>query len=295
MLMTIKNLRVQYGKQTALQIRKPIVIEAGDRIGIIGSNGAGKTTLVKSILGLTRYSGTITTKLTCNEMAVHLQHNQYANTMSVRHIMEAILGDTIKKNRKAEELISYFEFEPCLRKRYSMLSGGQKQRLTIILVMLQDAPLIFYDEVTSGLDFETRQRLMEKLTDWYRDKDNTLCIVSHYYDELELLADKILILDQGQVIDYENKAELFRKYCGKAVIIIDNSESNRRLTSAFKQLESPAHLIALACESMEREQEISRVLIGHNINYKRSNSDIEIMSINAKHSYYRKEVEGNAV
>lgn len=235
MLMTIKNLRVQYGKQTALHITKPIVIEEGDRIGIIGSNGAGKTTLVKSILGLTRYSGSISTRLTCNEMAVHLQHNNYANTMSVRHVMEAILGSSVKKNVKAQELISYFEFESCLKKRYSTLSGGQKQRLTIILVMLQGAPLVFLDEVTSGLDFETRQRLMEKLTDWYRDKDNTLCIVSHYYDELELLADKILILDQGQVIDYGEKTGLFRKYCGKAVITIDNSEDNRRLTAAFKQ------------------------------------------------------------
>ena len=66
------------------------------------------------------------------------------------------------EDKKLSELISYFEFEDCLRKRYSSLSGGQKQRFTIILVMMQEAPLTFYDEVTSGLDFETRQKLVEK-------------------------------------------------------------------------------------------------------------------------------------
>jgi len=57
MLVTIQNLQVQYGKQTALQIQKPIAIDSGERIGIIGSNGAGKTTLVRTILGLTHYRG----------------------------------------------------------------------------------------------------------------------------------------------------------------------------------------------------------------------------------------------
>ncbi|MFR8545481.1 MAG: ATP-binding cassette domain-containing protein, partial [[Clostridium] scindens] len=152
MLVTIQNLQVQYGKQTALQIQKPIAIDSGERIGIIGSNGAGKTTLVRTILGLTHYRGTIRTSLRPEQMAAHLQQNHYASTMPVKVIMETVLNTDIKKDGKLKELIDYFEFGPCLRKRYSALSGGQKQRLTIILVMMQDAPLTFYDEVTSGLD-----------------------------------------------------------------------------------------------------------------------------------------------
>lgn len=75
MLVTIQNLQVQYGKQTALQIQKPIAIDSGERIGIIGSNGAGKTTLVRTILGLTHYRGTIRTSLRPEQMAAHLQQN----------------------------------------------------------------------------------------------------------------------------------------------------------------------------------------------------------------------------
>ena len=82
-----------------------MIFEEGERIGIIGSNGAGKTTLIKA----------------------------------VKHIMGTVLHTSIRKNQKLHELIEYFEFGPCLGKRYKALSGGQKQRFTIIMVMMQDA------------------------------------------------------------------------------------------------------------------------------------------------------------
>ena len=59
MLLEIEQLKVCYGKVTALDIREPIRIEKGDRIGIIGSNGAGKSTLVKSLLGIVDYDGSV--------------------------------------------------------------------------------------------------------------------------------------------------------------------------------------------------------------------------------------------
>lgn len=288
MLLTINNLQVRYGSQIALQVDHPIVIGEGERIGIIGSNGAGKTTLVKAVLGLINYKGSIHTRLKPEQIAAHMQSNHYAVTMPVKTIMETILDTNIKNNKKLQELISYFEFEKCLRKRFSHLSGGQKQRFTIIMVMMQNAPLTFYDEVTSGLDFETRQKLMEKLFGWYQDKSNTLCIVSHYYEELEMLAEKILILDQGKVIDFGTKEELFQKYCGRSVFIVDNCQKNQELLGRYKKLVSPEHLLAVSCPDIAAEQEVSKVLLQENVNFKRSDNDIEIMSTNAKSAYYGK-------
>lgn len=152
-MLTIQNLTVRYGADTALSITEPIAIEEGSRVGVIGSNGAGKTTLVKSILGLVPYEGRIQTQLDHGQMAVHMQFNEYTDAMPVKYVMEAVLGTKIARDHRLQELISYFEFEDCLRKKYSRLSGGQKQRFTIILVMMQGAALTFYDEVTSGLDF----------------------------------------------------------------------------------------------------------------------------------------------
>ncbi len=287
-MLTIQDLEVKYGAQTALQIREPISFERGDRIGIIGSNGAGKTTLVKALLGLAAYKGRIVTELTPEQMAAHMQMNAYVSTMPVKYIMEMVLHTRIRQDQQLQEMIRFFDFESCLSKKYTALSGGQKQKFTVILVMMQRAELTFYDEVTSGLDFETRQKLMEKLVEWYREKEDTLVVVSHYYEELEQLADKLLILDQGRLIAYGTKDELFRRYCGSAIIILENNPKNRELSAGFVSLESLGHLLALSCPDRETEGRILSILLENNVNYKRSNSDIEIMSINAIRQYYNR-------
>ena len=282
MLLSIQNLTVRYGADTALSVSSPIDIEEGDRVGVIGSNGAGKTTLIKSILGLVPYEGAIRMGLRPEQMAVHMQFNEYTDAMPVRYIMEAVLGTKIARDKKLQELIAFFEFGDCLRKKYAKLSGGQKQRFTIIMVMMQEAALTFYDEVTSGLDFETRQKLVEKLVEWYRGKKESLVVVSHYYEELDQLAEKLLILDKGQVIDYGSKDELFQKYCGRAVIVVSHSERNEELLSGFRKLSAPAHLIAVSCESEGTEKAVTELLQRNDVNYKRSNNDIEILYTNAK-------------
>lgn len=289
MLLTIEGLQVRYGKQTALKITSPVAFEKGERIGVIGSNGAGKSTLVKALLGLLPYEGRIVTNLTPEQMAVHMQFNEYVTTMSVKCIMEAILNTKIKADKELQELIAFFDFESCLSQKYNALSGGQKQKFTIIMVMMQKAELTFYDEVTSGLDFETRQKLTEKMVSWYRDKKDTLLVVSHYYDELEQLADKILVLDQGKVVAYGNKEELFKTYCGRVIFIMDNRQRNRELMQTFQTLRAPEHLLAIAGRNKKEEEKIVSILIENDINFKRSNSDIEIMFMNAKENFYRQQ------
>ena len=86
-LLSIENMTVRYGKDIALQIESPISIEEGDRVGIIGSNGAGKSTLIKSILGLVDYQGNIQTRLTMEQIATHMQFNEYTDSMAVKYIL----------------------------------------------------------------------------------------------------------------------------------------------------------------------------------------------------------------
>lgn len=285
-MLTIEGIRVKYGTQTALSIDRPIHIKAGERVGIIGANGAGKSTLIKALLGLIDYEGSILSRITPEEMAAHMQFNEYVDTMPVKCIMETILNTRIKDNRALQELIEYFDFQVCLKKKYQALSGGQKQRFTIIMVMMQNKPLTFYDEVTSGLDFMTRQRLMERMGEWYRDKDNTLMLVSHYYEELEQMADTLLLLDKGKVIAYGNKEELFHTYCGDCVYVLQNTDSNRKFLKEYNRIKSPEHLLAISCRGKKEEENLLSLLISHNLDFKRSSCDIEIMSVNAIEDYY---------
>ncbi len=100
-----------------------------------------------------------------------------------------------------------------------------------------------------------------------------------------------MILDQGKVVDFGSKEVLFKKYCGKSTITIENSKINEQLTKDLPKILAPDHLIAISCLSKDEELEIVKLLIDENINYKRSNNDIEIMSINAK-AKFNGEVEG---
>lgn len=285
-MLTLDGVKVTFKDKTALDLGRMVEIADNDRVGVIGSNGAGKTTLIKSILGIVNYQGNIKRGIDIDKIAVHMQQNEYIDTVPLSIILEMLIGGPIKENKKVMEMIEFFEFESCLKKRWKHLSGGQKQRFTLILVMCSESPLTLLDEVTSGLDFETRQKLMKKLIDWYKERNTTLLVTSHYYEELEHLVNKILYLDKGKVIDFGNKDELFRKYCGKAVILCEENDAVKEILKNHRQIIAPEGMIALRCDEKEDEIAVSEALSSINVNYRRSNNDIELMTINAKAVYY---------
>jgi ABC-2 type transport system ATP-binding protein len=195
--------------------------------------------------------------------------------------MEAMLNTTIATNQQLKDMISLFDFEGCLKKRFAQLSGGQKQKLTIIMILMQDKPLTFFDEVTSGLDFQTRQKLMSKVVEYYKDKESTVCVVSHYYDELEKFVNKLLILDQGKVAAFGNVDELFKRFCGEVIFIVDNNPSNCALTKDLAKLAAPAHLLAFPCNNKDEESKLAALFVANNINFKRTDKDLEFLFVNA--------------
>jgi len=280
-LLTIESMKVNYGNFVALNIAEKITIEEGDRIGIIGNNGAGKTTFAKALCGMVNYSGNVSGRLKPSDIAIHLQDNNYIARMPVTLIIEMILNTSIKKNQKLFEIIQVFDFEPCLKKRFAQLSGGQKQKMTIIIILMQDKPLTFFDEVTSGLDFVTRVKLIEKVQEWYRRKAGAVCTISHYYDELEKFVTKLLIIHEGKIVDYGNADKLFEKYCSSVIYVIENNERSLKLIKNFKSIAAPLHLIALPASDKSVEKKLANLFAAEGINHKRTNKDFEILFVNA--------------
>lgn len=280
-MIKIDNLKVKYGDFTALAIEDEIIIDKNKKLGILGSNGAGKTTLINAILELVPYQGSIVKDIPTNEIAVHMQYNNYPETISVRTVMEAIIGCKLENSEKTMQLIKFFKFESALKKTYKDLSGGQKQRLTVILVLAQESPLTIFDEVTSGLDFQTRTSLMELLGKWYRDRDDTLILVSHYYDELERLVDDVLILENGKVVDYDSKTALFKKYCGNRIISFSALDYDEELMKDYKKIEAPEGRVVISIDNDEEELELGKLLVKKDIDFERTRSDMEVMYINA--------------
>ena len=208
MLLTIKQLQVKYGNQTALQINSPLGIEEGERIGVIGSNGAGKSTLVKALLGLINYEGRIVTDLKPEQMAAHMQSNAYVTTMPVKRVMEMILDTKIKENKELQELIAFFEFEKCLPKRYNALSGGQKQRVSIARAFLKNPPILILDEATSALDNATEMQIQSALHELSAGR--TALVVAHRLSTIKN-ADEIIVVTADGIEERGTHEELIAK------------------------------------------------------------------------------------
>ncbi|WP_217587141.1 ATP-binding cassette domain-containing protein [Lentibacillus saliphilus] len=195
-----------------------ISIEAGDKIGIIGANGAGKTTLIKVILNLIEYEGDVHRNIQAQDVGVQMQNNEFSDLMKVKEIISLVCNCSIRDQRIQDDL-SRFQLHPLLNKKLSHLSGGEKQRLTIFLVMFNDPKLLIFDEITSGLDFESREAMIQFIQTVTNHK--TLLIVSHYFTEIEKLANKILMLHKGQILAYGRIDDLFSEYQIYSSISID--------------------------------------------------------------------------
>ena len=209
MLLTIKQLQVKYGNQTALQINSLLGIEERERIGVIGSNGAGKSTLVKALLGLINYEGRIVTDLKPEQMAAHMQSNAYVTTMPVKRVMEMILDTKIKENKELQELIAFFEFEKCLPKRYNALSGGQKQRCACARALVNHPKLLLADEPTGNLDSVSTKEIMGILRGLHED-GRTVILITHD-NEIAAQAERIIKIKDGRISEDISRSELERR------------------------------------------------------------------------------------
>lgn len=276
-MLKIEHLQVKYKDFTALDIHGEINIKENDFVGVIGANGAGKSTLIKALTDQVRYTGFIEKP---KNIAVHLQENSYPNVLTCQTIMEGLLKTTLKKDEKLKSLIRFFNFQDMLRKKVTQLSGGQKQRLTLIMVLYQDAPLTCFDEMTAGLDFESRSRLMEKIQEWYSGKNATLLLVTHYFDEIEKLANKLIIIDKGRLIEFGKTEDLFKKYVGYSTIIIEGDKENIVLQTGTK-IVSEKGKQAFSFSNKNDQEEAVKELIMLGEKFSISNNNIELIYLNA--------------
>ena len=274
-MLEISNLEVKYKNFSALKIKEKIKVNENDFVGVIGSNGAGKTTLIKAITNQVHYKGSIVKP---NKISVHLQENNYPTVLTCKTIIEGLLKTTIKKDKKLKNLIDYFDFNDLLKRKVGQLSGGQKQKITLIMVLYQEAPLTCFDEMTTGLDFEARNKLMENIQAWYKEKKAALLLISHYYEELEKLANKLLIIDKGEIIDFDYIDKLFLKHVGYSAIVVE--DENLEMFND-KKIQSKKGTQAFSIRNKQEETEIAQEPIKRDKKFSISRNSISLIYLNA--------------
>ncbi|MDB8565630.1 ATP-binding cassette domain-containing protein [Turicibacter sanguinis] len=211
-MLELQNVTKRYGKKTVLD-NVSIQFKKGEITCLLGLNGVGKSTTMKAIMRLVPISkgkilvdGEPITQQNINKMA-------YIPDIPIHD-----LGWTIPQNlsfaqvfyknfnlEKAERMLKFFKVPT--DKKLKELSKGNLARFNIIVGMCQDAPYLLLDEPFSGIDVFTRKSFINLLKSEFLEDGQTVIITTHEIDEIQDIADHIVLLEEGQVFASFSKEE----------------------------------------------------------------------------------------
>ena len=229
-LISIQNLSKTYNDSFQALKNVSLDINKGEIFALLGPNGAGKTTLINIICGLVRPSsgsvmvngadiikdykitrsqiGLVPQELTLEQFETVFQNVSYTRGLYGKSgnptYIEKVLRDLSLWDKK--------------KTRLGQLSGGMKRRVLIAKALSHEPSVLFLDEPTAGVDVELRQdmwRIVENL----RQTGVTIILTTHYIEEAEAIADRVAVINQGEIIVVDNKIDLLKKMGHKKLTI----------------------------------------------------------------------------
>ena len=266
----VKELSKSYSDIEALK-GLSMEIPAGTLFGILGPNGAGKSTLIKILATLIEPDS--------GEISIN-NINLIKNSRQIRELIGYVAQDValdkiltgrelldfqsdlyhINKNKKIERietLINQLEMNDWIDRKCGTYSGGMKRRIDLAAGLLHLPKVLILDEPTVGLDIESRNIIWQLLKD-LRNDGMTVLLSSHYLDEIDKLADRLIIIDHGRVIAQGTPAQLKNKLGGDRITLKVREFSNQEEAEKI-------------CEILSTIDGISQIIInkaqGYSINF----------------------------
>lgn len=239
----VRNIEKSYGTNKAVD-GISFSVRKGEVYGIIGPNGAGKTTLIEMMLGLRRQdSGTITIqgmdsvkdhKRLVYHIGAQLQESELPVNIKVN---EAIRLQAALFHRKTDvqKVLRDFDLEEKAGAYCSRLSGGQKQRLFILLAAIHDPDILFFDELSTGLDPVSRQDIWNYVGR-LKKQGKTIILSTHYMQEAEQICDRIMLVNKGTVVDNGTARELTSKLPFSGVVEFGTDKERRKLEETLHKM-----------------------------------------------------------
>jgi ABC-2 type transport system ATP-binding protein len=234
----VSGFRKTYGRTVAVD-DVSFEVGEGEIFGLIGPNGAGKTTTMECVEGLrTPDRGKVSVlgldpfrdvyKLQ-HKIGVQLQQAQLQKRIKV---CEAVgLWATLygKKMENGDRLLEQLGLAEKRNAWFMTLSGGQKQRLFIVLALINDPQIVFLDELTTGLDPQSR-RAIWGLVRGIRERGKTVFLTTHLMEEAERLCDRVAIIEHGRIIDIDRPERLVERHCPERTVMLVTEERSAEET-----------------------------------------------------------------
>ena len=242
---SIINLSKKYKNKFQALKNINLKIKEGEIFALLGPNGAGKTTLINIICGIVKGTeGTVTVNnfdiisnyrearsmigLVPQELTLELFENVFNNVSYTR----GLYGK--KPNKKyIEKILKDLSLWDKRLNLLRELSGGMKKRVLIAKALSHEPKILFLDEPTASVDVELRKD-MWKVVKQLKNRGVTIILTTHYIEEAEMIADRVGIINQGELIIVENKNELIKKM-GQKKLIIDLQSKIKKIPTEFNK------------------------------------------------------------
>ena len=200
-----------------------LTIHQGELVAMLGPNGAGKTTSINLMLGLRKPTSGGARLFGLNpddrrarsRCGVMLQESGVPDTLTVRELVE-LFGSYYPHPMPPQRTIALAGLEEQARRQAGKLSGGQRQRLYFALAVCGDPEVIFFDEPTVGMDVESRRAFLDTIRE-FAQEGKTIVLTTHYLEEADELAERVIVIDRGVVIADATPAEIKSSVVGKRV------------------------------------------------------------------------------
>jgi ABC-2 type transport system ATP-binding protein len=245
----VSGIRKTYGSTVAVSDVSFEVFE-GEIFGLIGPNGAGKTTTMECVEGVRRPDGGVISILGLdpvrdvyrlqNRIGVQLQQAQLQKRIKVWEAVD-LWASLYPKSVDGERLLEQLGLAGKRNAWFMTLSGGQKQRLFIALALINDPDVVFLDELTTGLDPQSRRAIWE-LVRGIRDRGKTVFMTTHLMEEAERLCDRVAIIEHGKIIDIGSPEELVRRHFpARTVVLATENELAEECLHRIPSVETVTH------------------------------------------------------
>ncbi|HYO44788.1 MAG TPA: ABC transporter ATP-binding protein [Candidatus Limnocylindrales bacterium] len=215
---TVEALEKSYGSVRAVDAIS-FEVGHGEIFGVVGPNGAGKTTTIECLEGLRVPDGGILRVLGLDprrdgdalrqRIGAQLQQSALPPRLRVGEAMR-LFASFYARPLEPFAVLENLGLADRRNVPYASLSGGQKQRLSIALALVGDPELVFFDELTSGLDPQARHATWD-LVRGVREGGKTVFLSTHFMEEAERLCDRVLIIDAGRIVALDTPAALVVK------------------------------------------------------------------------------------
>ena len=211
-----------YGSVEALRATS-FEARSGEAVALLGPNGAGKTTAISLMLGLRAptsgraalFGGDPRRPSNRRRVGAMLQESGVPETLKVREVVEMFA----RLHRRPVGTHAALDAAGLAKKagaKTGALSGGERQRLYFALCIVGDPDVLFLDEPTVGLDVESRRSFWERIREMHR-RGKTIVLTTHYLEEADALADRVVVVDRGEVVAEGTPREIKARVGGRMV------------------------------------------------------------------------------